>query len=466
MKLLKRIFSHEGMIKKEAIEGPIPSDKELYLSVLTIAWPSALENLLIALISAVDMMMVGSLGKEAISAVGIVSQPRMICLAPIFAINTSIIVFTARRKGQGLRDEANDYMKIGLILSTLVSVLICSLSYLYAEEILTFAGAKADYLAWAVEYFRIVLVSLIPFSIGITMTAAQRGIGRTKISMETNLTANIFNIIFNYLLIGGHGGFPALGVKGAAIATAIGNVVSFFIACGTLLHRGAYLELTWQRIEHFKDKLQQLLSVGANTFIEQVFLRVGFFLYAKVVAGLGTADFAAHQLCMNIMSISFALGNGLQVANTSLVGQALGAKRRDLAIIKTRISQVIGIIFALTVSLIISLAHKPILLLFTSDLIVVAKATVPMVILALTVFFQIPQVIIVGSLRGAGDVKFVAWMMLVSVGFIRPICGYLFTYTFSLGLLGAWAAILLDQLTRFAISYSRFKTGKWLKMQI
>ena len=90
-------------------------------------------------------------------------------------------------------------------------------------------------------------------------------------------------------------------------------------------------------------------------FVEQLFIRFGFFMYAKVVANLGTAEFAAHQVCMNVMTISFGIGDGLQVANTSLVGQSLGAKRPDLAIVQSRLTQLIGMCCAFVVFLIVSI---------------------------------------------------------------------------------------------------------------
>lgn len=466
MERLKSLFTWQGMLRHHQVEGEMPTNKELYKSTFAIAWPSALENLLISLISAIDMMMVGFLGKEAISAVGIVTQPKFICLAPIFAINTSVIVFVARRKGANLQHEANDFMKIGLILSTIVTLILCSLSFMFAEELLRFAGAQNDYIEMGVTYFRILLVSLVPYSIGLTMTAAQRGAGYTKISMVTNLTANVVNIIFNFLLIHGLCGFPALGVTGAAIATAIGNFVSFFIALYSITRKNGYLHLNFQGIKDFINKLKLLVSIMNNALIEQIFLRFGFFSFSKVVAALGTAEFAAHQVCMNVMQISFALGDGLQVANTSLVGQSLGAKRKDLAIVRTRISQIMGITIAMIICFIICYFDSEIVSLFTHDEPVIALAVIPMLMLGITVLFQIPQVIIVGSLRGAGDVKFVAWMMLLCVGIIRPAFGYLFAYPLGLGLVGAWIGLFLDQITRFIISFIRFKTGKWLEIKV
>ena len=466
MNFFKRIGTWQGILQPNQIKGEMPLNSTLYKRTFDMAWPSAIENLFIALIGAIDMIMVGYLGKAAISAVGIVNQPRFLCLAPIFALNTAVIVFVARRKGEGNQIEANDYMKIAVFFSLLISLIFCSISFYFSEEILLFAGAQKDYINLANDYYRIILISLVPYSVGLTMTSAQRGAGYTKISLVTNLTANIINVIFNALLIHGLYGFPSLGVKGAAIATAIGNVSSFVIALISISIKGRYLRFNFSFINNLYSKIKNLFNVATNTFIEQLFIRFGFFMYAKVVANLGTAEFAAHQVCMNVMTISFGIGDGLQVANTSLVGQSLGAKRPDLAIVQSRLTQLIGMCCAFVVFLIVSILHEPILNVFTQEVDVINLATLPMYVLSFTVMFQIPQVIIIGCLRGAGDVKFVAWMMLLCVGIIRPLLSYLFVYPLGFGLIGAWIGLFMDQFMRFTISFMRFKQGKWLDIKV
>ncbi|MBR0461474.1 MAG: MATE family efflux transporter [Erysipelotrichaceae bacterium] len=463
---IESIFDPTKKLKKELIKGEIPPLNTLYLKTAKIAWPSAVEAILVALVGAIDMMMVGSIGKEAISAVGICNQPKYLCLAPIFAINTASIVLIARRKGQGRQKDANDYLKVALIWTLLISLFFCSLGYAFAREILLFAGAQPDYIDTAVVYFRIVLSSLVLYSIGYTMSASQRGAGYTKIAMITNLTANAVNIVFNAILINGLFGFPRLGVKGAAIATAIGNVVSFVVALISLLNKDRYLRLDFGPIERFRSKCRKFFDIFRSAFGEQIILRLGFFTYAKVVASLGTAEFAAHQVCMNLMSITFSFGDGLQAANTSLVGQSMGAERSDLAIIYSRISQTIGMCFAVILSLNIALFSRAIVSVFTQDPQVIALTDIPMKIMALTVLFQIPQVITIGALRGAGDVRFVTMMMTICVGIIRPGISYILVYPLGLGLTGAWLGCIIDQICRFSYSLIRFRKGSWTNIKV
>jgi Na+-driven multidrug efflux pump len=200
--------------------------------------------------------------------------------------------------------------------------------------------------------------------------------------------------------------------------------------------------------------------------VEQVFLRIGFFIYAKAVASLGTTSYAAHMVCMNIMTISFGFGDGLQIANTSLVGQSMGKDRVDMAKIYTGVTKKIGIVIAIVLSVLITLCSDQLAGFFTTDLGVIKECEIPLIILSLTVLFQIPQVIITGALRGAGDVRFVAILMLVSVTLVRPCLTYLLCYPLKLGLTGAWIALFTDQITRNLLSNWRFRQGKWKTIRL
>ena len=467
MSFLDVLFPVHKMLKKEDIIGDIPASREVVKKTFDIAWPSALESVFIALIGAVDMMMVGNLGKEAISAVGIVTQPKFIVLAPILALNISVNVLVARRKGQKDKESANLYLRQALLISTLVAFVLSLTAGIFSKELLLFAGANDDYLHLAIPYFRYILIGNFFYSVGLTMTAAQRGAGNTKISMKTNLADNVVNLFFNAMLINGLFFFPRLEVTGAAIATMIGNIVSFCMALYSVTRKGGFLELS------LKDKwsvdlpaMNDIFIISKSSLIEQIFLRIGFFTYSKAVASLGTVDFSAHQVCMNIMHISFAIGDGLQIACTSLVGQSLGAKRPDMAMIYGKVSQRIGIMMAIMTGLVITGLRSELLSFFTSDADVILAGSIPMMIISVTVLFQIPQVIVVGSLRGAGDVKFVAMMMLISVTLVRPILAYVLCYPVGLGLIGAWLALLLDQITRFTLSFVRYHQGHWTRIHI
>ena len=319
----------------------------------------------------------------------------------------------------------------------------------------------------AVVYFRICALGLFFQAMALSITAAQRGIGNTKISLKVNLTANIVNIIFNYLLIEGHFGFPRLEVAGAAIATSFGNFIGLILAFLSLAHRDGFLRLRRSEPSRIDvPMIRSIWAIGSNAILEQIFLRVGFMIYARIVADLGTDPFAAHNIGMNVFNITFTLGDAFAVAATSLIGQSLGQQRRDWAYLYGKICQRIAFFFACILCAVLAIGRYFIAERFTDVPHVVDMAATVILFVAFIQFIQTTQVIMAGALRGGGDTRYVAATMLVTVTFIRPLGALILTRVFHFGLPGAWIAIIVDQLARYTLIFLRYRSCKWLTIKI
>ncbi|MFI3214786.1 MAG: MATE family efflux transporter [Eubacteriales bacterium] len=283
MQKILYFFSTKSMFQKEE-GGEIPSNKEAYSSYLKMAWPCVLEALLLCMVNVIDTMMVGSLGETAIAAVGITSQPRFLLLAIVFSLNVGITAVVARRKGENNREAANSILKGMLILSVILGIIIAFIGITFSKQLMNLAGAQEDYLQDAIMYFQIIAFGLFFQTINLMINAAQRGSGKTRITMVTNMVSNIVNITFNYLLIHGKCGFPKLGVQGAAIATSLGCIVACTIAISNLFYKKGYLNiyLAWKQ-KITAHTFHSVVVVGSSAFVEQIFLRIGFMLYAIIV---------------------------------------------------------------------------------------------------------------------------------------------------------------------------------------
>ena len=499
-RLLNRLFSVRALAPKNGTRGELPGSREAYMNLMRIALPSVCEMVLISLIGSIDTMMVGGIGTEAIAAVGLVGQPRMLMLCMFFALNTGITAVVARRKGQGDQDSANRTLRTSLIITTLLSIVMLAVAMTFSRPLMILAGAKADTVDDADLYFRIVTAVLPLNALSMAMCAAQRGIGNTRITMYVNVTSNIVNVILNYLLINGVWFFPRLGVQGAAIATAVGLCVGSVLAFISLIggKRGNTNFLHFSIHDKWnidKPSAQAVLKVGGNSMLEQIALRVGFFLYARLVADLGTQAYASHTVCMQFLNLSFTFADGIGVASTSLVGQMLGKERPDLSHIYGKIAQRIAILVAICIASLMVIFRFPLVGLFTDDHTVMRLSANVMLIVALFQPLQMLSVITSGALRGAGDTKFVARVMLMCVAIIRPVMAFLaiqlitkfFTpvyYTASVvsaaetmtywlayeapqwALLGAWAASLMDMAVRMTMVMRRFNSGKWHSIKV
>ena len=468
--ILRRFFSVEHLLKGKPVYGELPSTRTMYSNLLKIAYPSVMEMVLMSLVGMMDTLMVSVLGEEAIAAIGLTGQPRMLMLSIFFALNIGVTAIVARRKGEERREEANHTLRNAIVLITGLSVVIMGGAILASRPLMALAGAQADTIDDADTYFRILALGIPINALTMCISAAQRGIGNTRITLYVNVVSNAVNIVLNYLLIGGNFGFPRLGVAGAAIASVIGFGVGFVLCIYAVTskksaHGFLHIKLhdNWQLK---KEIIAPVAKVGSNAVFEQAALRIGFFLYARIVADLGTQAFAAHQICMQFLNITFNFGDGLGVAGTSLVGQMLGQKRPDLSMVYGKAAQRIALAVSLTLlSFIIGLRY-PLVQMFTDDQQVISLGVGVMIMVAVFQPFQTSSVVISGCLRGAGDTRFVAKVMMICVTLIRPAVSALAIYVFHLGLLGAWTASLLDMGIRLASVYIRFSGSKWAAIKL
>lgn len=354
-----------------------------------------------------------------------------------------------------------------MMITLMLTVVISAVAVIFAADFMKMAGAESDTLEPATEYFRIIMGGMVFNVVSMVINAAQRGIGNTKIAMYTNITSNLINVVFNYLLIGGNFGFPKLGIRGAAIATVIGTVFACGMSIFSLRKKDGFISLACFKKWGFeKETMKSIGNLGSSTLAEQLFLRIGFMTFAIIVAKLGTTAFAAHQIGMNLLSISFSIGDGLSIACVALVGQSLGKKRPDLARIYGSSCQIMGFTGSFLLFLIYLFFGTNLFEMFTNEQPILDLSMTMSLLISVIVFLQISQVIYSGCLRGGGDTKFVAFCGLISVTIFRPISAYIFCFPLGMGLIGVWIGLVIDQGLRFIMTSIRFRGGKWTKIKI
>ena len=170
--------------------------RHLLKETIDLAWPATVESIFVGLASLVDTIMVSALGTTAIAAIGLTNQPKFIAIAFIASLNVGITAIISRRIGANRLDDANACLRQSLLMSVLISALVCGLSFLFARPYIQFVGAQADTIELAVQYFRIVIAGQFFGNIGMTINAAQRCAGNSKISMRTNLAGKGINVVF------------------------------------------------------------------------------------------------------------------------------------------------------------------------------------------------------------------------------------------------------------------------------
>lgn len=439
------------------------------LTVLQIAWPAVLESFFVCLAGMIDIMMVSDISSSAVAAVGLTTQPKFIGLAFFIALNVSVSAIVARRRGEQRQDAANSTLMTALVIAMTGIVLVSVLCVTYAEPIMRFCGSNEDTHDMAVMYFRIIMGCMFFNVISMMINAAQRGAGNTRIAMTTNVTSSIVNVTFNYLLIGGHLGFPALGIKGAAIATVLGTVVACLMSIRSLFKKDGFLSITYwiaNKIRPSMEPIRAMVKIGSSIFLEQVLIRIGFSATALMAADMGTDAMAAHQVGMNLLSLSFAFGDGFQAAAVALTGRSLGEKNTDRANLYGKICRRYGNLVSIVIAVVFMFGGRAIYGLFFDEAHIVDIGVSLVRMIVVIVMLQIPQVVYMGCLRGAGDVVFTTIASTISVTVMRTAVSWIMCYPLGFGLVGVWCGVLADQGCRLALTSWRYATGKWMKYKL
>ena len=438
-------------------------------TTLNMAWPAMLESFFTAFAGLVDSLMVSSLGSYAVAAVGLTTQPKFLGLAFFIAANVSISALVARRKGEDRREEANRIFATFLAFILIMAVLFSILLVIFADPVIRFCGSEEATHDSTVLYFRIIMGGMIFNVVQMGVNSAQRGAGNTRITMRTNLVSNTVNIIANYLLIQGHFGFPALGIRGAALATVLGTVVASIMSVASVWKKDTFVSIPLiigQRIRPGLEALKNIVRVGYSVFAEQVLMRIGFMLTALMAADQGTNAMAAHQVGMNIMGLSFSFGDGLQATAVALIGYSLGAKQPEQAKKYGRTCRMIGGVISVILAAVYFFGARLLMGLFFRESEIVAIGVSIMHVIIFVVVLQIAQVIYMGCLRGAGDTLYTAIASTVSVTVMRTLGSWLFGYVLGMGIVGIWFGVVADQLSRFLFATIRFRQGKWINIKI
>lgn len=447
-RIIKIRSSHDNLMRRE---------------MLRITWPAFIELVMSTLFGMVDMVMVGRLGPAAIAAVGITNQPFMLLMAIFAAINIGGTTLVAWSFGGKNLKKAKAVTRQVITINLIIGALMSLLGVYAAKPIVRFMGAGPDTLAMGTVYFQIVASGLIFQAIIMGITACLRGVGQTRIPMAYNVGSNMLNVFGNYVLIYGKLGFPQWGVTGAAISTTLSRLVASLAALYIVyLSRRSELKISIKGDYRFdRDIIKKLFTIGLPSALEQFVLQSGLMLFVKIVSGLGTAGFAAHQIGINISGLSFSPSMAFGVAATTLVGQTLGAGDTDKAEKYACYIRKVAMVTANVMGLIFILFSHPLARLYTSDLAVAAMAGTVLKILALAQPGQSAQLTLAGALRGAGDTMYPLYASILGIWIFRVGATYWFVNCLGWGLNGAWIALVMDQYIRSLFIHLRFHSGRW-----
>ena len=441
--------------------------------ILALTWPLFLEQILTTLVSYADTAMVGALGVRATASVSISNSFVFLINGVVMALGVGITAYVARTVGAREYEAAKSYIRHALLLLLYVGVPISGLLIGLHRLIPKWMGAEPEIMDSAASYLLITSLFRIFNLSTMLLSGVFRGRGDTKTPLYINIAVNLINVAGNYLLINpthevrlfsfaitvpGAG----MGVDGAALSTGFSWLIG-----GVLMAALLYIKKDPTRIS-IRDSMRldpalmkRVVHISVPAMLERFCMSTASIVFSRAVASLGTVVFAANSVYITAESISFMPGFAFATAATTLVGQALGAKKKDLAVKYAYKTVAVGASVLTFSGMMIYIFARQLVSFFTPDPDAIELAVQCLHQVAFIQPIQVTAWILAGALRGAGDTKWPFYITAICNWGIRTMGAYLCIRVFHLGLPEAVLCACADCVVRALLTYLRFRTGKW-----
>jgi len=444
-------------------------------AILSLAWPTMLEQLMQTAVQYIDVAMVGSLGTEATAAVGATSTVNWLVGSTISALGVGFLAFIAKAYGENDRQKAAKATSQA-VLAVLVSGIVFTVLTLSLSPVVPLLmRVDPDIRALASQYFFILYTPMLFRAASIIFGTVLRAAGDTKTPMRMGILVNIVNVVLNFFLI-----FPTrevvifdtvLAIPGAdmkVIGAAVASAVAFAVGgiCMTVaLYRHPVISPRGQRLVPDREVLKPCLKVAFPNMLQRFGTSFGYVAFASMINSLGDISTAAHTIANTVESAFYVPGYGMQTAAATLAGNAYGAKDKEKmkalasAIIKIEVALMIlsgGLLFAFA---------EPLMGIFAKDDRVIALGTTVLRMVAVSEPFYGVSIIIEGMMQGVGKTMTPFVFNIVGMWGIRILGTFLFTQLLPYGLVAAWACMIGHNLFLFAVFLYLWRSGKWNPLQ-
>ncbi len=407
--------------------------------MLALAAPVVLAELGWVTMGIVDTLMVGRLGAHAIGAVGLASM--LFFAVAVFAMGLLLGLdpLVAQAFGAGRLDECHRWLVDGVWLGMAIAVPMLALVYLLRAT-LDVWGFPADVVALVRPYLGILIWSLPPLQLYVAFRRYLQAMNLVRPITIALVTANVVNAFFNWILIFGHLGAPAMGVAGSAVATLLARIFMAAALLAAIVHHEARMAPRLRDTPMGIDgaRLARLFAIGLPAAGQMVF-EVGVFSAATALAGRVSADaLAAHQIALNMAAFTFMVPFGIASAAAVRVGQAIGRCDPHGAMRAGWTAIAIGVGFMATAAAVFLLLPGPLMRAFTADPAVVELGVGLLFVAAVFQLFDGLQGVTTGALRGLADTRTAMLWNLAGHWFIGLPLGYLLCFRHGYGVVGLW----------------------------
>ena len=429
--------------------------------ILSLAWPTMLEQLMQTAVQYIDTAMVGALGTQATAAVGATTTVNWLIGSTISAIGVGFLSFIAKACGAGDEQAAKRAVSQAVLSVLVAGILFTVLTLALSGVIPVWMQVDESICSLASQYFFILYLPMLPRTASTIFGTVLRSAGDTRTPMKVGILVNVINIILNFLLI-----YPTReltvfgleftmfgagwGVIGAAVASAAAYTVGGILITAALW-RHPMVSWRGQSLRPDPAILRPCMQVAFPNMLQRFGTSLGYVFFAAMINSLGEVSTAAHTIANTVESAFYIPGYGMQTAAATLAGNAYGAGNRrqmkDLASMFIPIE--IGLMILSGGALFI--LAKPLVSLFSSSEEVIALGTTVLCMVAVSEPFYGFSIIIEGMMQGVGKTRQPFVYNIIGMWGIRIVGTFICTQLFSMGLVSAWACMIAHNLLLFVL---------------
>lgn len=440
-------------------------------AIVSLAWPTVLEQFMQTAVQYIDTAMVGSLGKQATAAVGSTGTVSWLVGSTVSAIAVGFLAYISQAMGAGRNDDAKKASGQAVMAVIAVGLLFTALTMSLSRVIPVWMQVDVNIREPASRYFMILYSPMLFRTASIIFGTVLRSVGDTKSPMIAGIFVNVINIVLNFILI-----YPTRlvsvfgkeltvygagwGIEGAAAASAVAYTVGGIIITVTLWR---HKEISPKGQKLFPDLtiLNPCLKVAIPNMLQRFATSLGYVAFASMINSLGETATAAHTIANTVESAFYIPGYGMQTAAATLSGNACGAKDKERLSGLARVTIPLVVILMVLSGGLLFLFAPQLMSLFSDDAEVIALGTTVLRMVAVSEPFYGVPIVVEGIMQGAGKTVTPFIFNVLGMWCVRIVGTFFCTQILGYGLVSAWACMIGHNILLFALFIVHYATGRW-----
>lgn len=435
-------------------------------AIFLLSVPMILEMMMESLFAVVDIFFVSKLGKHAITTVGLTESMMTLVYTAAFGLSMAATAVVARRTGEKDSDAAAHTAVQSLYVAAVLASAIAITGIILAPDLLALMGASQEVIDNGHIYTRIMLGSNLIVMLLFLINGIFRGAGDAAIAMRSLWIANILNILLCPLLINGLGPIPALGLKGAALATTIGRGIGVCYQLYHLFGGKDLIRITSRHIRPDIGVIWKVLKIAAGGTAQLLINTVSWIFLVRLIARFGEDAVAGYTIAIRIVIFTLLPAFGMANAAAALVGQNLGAGQPDRAETSVWRAAFFNMVFLGLISIFFFLAARPIVMIFTSEAAIVLQAAQCLQLVSIGYIFYAYGMVLSQSFNGAGDTRTPTLINLVGFWMLQIPMAWILAVNYNMGPAGVFWAIAIAESCIAVAAIVIFRKGWWKQVKV